>query len=210
LDFWLDLYYEYKDTFLIVLKCLGAFYLFIGIQYLYNLFLGRLTEQNKTIVVKIINFIRSVLVVVIGMWIYFYMFKNPYDEYLLITNCSKANGYLTSVELKSEEVTDGVYDQRSGIHYFFDFNYNFKLPSGNVVTYEGTIDCDKNSSSFFGEDEERDIIVEYVLNNPQINRIIGLNDKNRTIWDWFWFNLIVALIVLSILIHVSYKMYLLG
>lgn len=118
----------------------------------------------------------------ICLWLCYGSARDDFDELKLIRNAQLADGVITEC-FEERDVGDegGKYVARS-------CSYMFSLPDGTIL------DSSMNVSNKIKE--ETDVKIEYLLVNPQTNRIQG--EGNSTFFDWAWRKLGLGLGLLAL------------
>lgn len=137
----------------------------------------------------------------IGHWISSYDGKRTIDEYLLITKDKLiTNGQLTKAEEFENEI-----ENNNKIKYVsgYTFEYTFYLPNGErIVSNGGQYGSLPLKKSIV--DIPYEVEVEYLKNNPRVNRIKGLWSNNETIYNWFVRNILSGFISLCIFLILGF------
>jgi hypothetical protein len=129
--------------------------------------------------------------------------KNIRDEYLLVVADKEATtGQVIFAEDFDEEVEkfDGrKVDVVSGYYYKFRFSTNQGLKVEGDRRVYGELPLNKLS-----EDIPYDVKIEYVVERPELNRIVGDWNNNETLFDWFRHNVLFKLIGLLFCIVIAW------
>jgi hypothetical protein len=135
------------------------------------------------------NFKKSIFLTVliplfyIFFWLYFYPIV--VDEYLLITdNPLETNGFITkSEEIEdSHEINDGKISRND-----FSYAYDYYFLTKNGERIEG-FSSNKGEIPFLLKNvnlKPYPIKIEYLKNNPSVNRVIGQWWKRKNLGNWF-------------------------
>lgn len=133
--------------------------------------------------------LKSMLIGIAALIIGFYFWRqaarNPINEFRLITRGKEVRGYVTSAEETSDivEYNDG---RSTGVAYEFYYKYFFILPDGRKIE-DSAVSAGRLPTELSSLDEARHgINVEYVPNNPSINRIKKYSTGATTLWEWIW------------------------
>lgn len=143
-------------------------------------------SKNRIVISLIWNTIVGLAILILGFYFWRYFSGNPVNEFRLITKGKIANGYITSAEESSEyvEQNDG---RTGGMAYQFYYKYYFILPDGKKIydsattggQLPGDLCCLDNEPPY-------EVKVEYLPNNPTINRVKDYDAGSRTIGNWLW------------------------
>ena len=140
--------------------------------------------KHKPLFNLIKNCFWGVVAISVAFWIVSYAMKvNPYHEYLLITKGITANGFITKAEEYEDEVD--IPDAQGGgseavtkVYYEYDFTTEAgKIINGRSSELEGIQD-------FKGKPIP--IQVEYLKDNPDINRVKDATSQCKTIGEFIW------------------------
>lgn len=156
-------------------------FLFIVIDLNWKGYIQSLPTKNKLVYILVKRCIWILVGTVVGAVVFAYMVNvNPYDEFLLITKSATANGFIT----KAEEYQDGSSETGTNIYY----EYHFTTPDGKIIT-------DK-SSELGGiedfKDESIPIKVEYLPNNPKVNRVKDATNQCASIGEFIWRRILIC------------------
>ena len=127
---------------------------------------SRALERSQSPLLKRLPYVFLGLVLIAGcLWFWIYLLGNPIDELALIRRGVTAKGFITD----------------HSVSY-----YEFRLPNGQMVMGETP------AISYYMPGHV--VEVEYLPDNPAVNRIEG--DGCSTVSEWFWLN--VGLFILFI------------
>ena len=167
----------------------------LAINKVVNIILDQLGDK-KRIQFRFINSIFwGVAIPTVGMWMWFSSYDNPFNEYKLITNCSTANGFITKVE-KESDVVEYNDSRSSAVVYFYYYEFNFKLPNGRIIESCGKENGDIPDHLTNVDSEPYPVIVEYLHDNPQVNRVQGMESGHKTLYEWYRYPILIGVIVL--------------
>ena len=144
-----------------------------------------------------LNFYKSIVVgisIPIGAFlIWLVSSSSPVNDFLLITKSSTAKGHIT----KANEETDVVEEndgRTSHLVYYYDYDYNFSLPSGKVIETYGS-EPGQLPDYLTNLKEPYQVEVEYLPNNPKVSRIKGMDSNNTSVLQWIRHRMIIQTIV---------------
>ena len=174
------------------------------VYLLINFIVNKLSAKNK---IKA-NLFKSMLIglaipiVSVCLW-YNSNNNNPINEYLLITQSKTTNGLITHAEEREEEVDQD--NGPSGIKYSFSYDYTFTLANGRVINAYGVED----GSRLPGDMQDiatkpYKVEVQYLPDDPEVNRVRDFLWNNSTVYEWFRFNILLGVIILIGCSYVGY------
>ncbi|MDP1727974.1 MAG: hypothetical protein Q8M15_14410 [Bacteroidota bacterium] len=142
----------------------------------------------------------------IGIWMWFSSYDNPFNEYKLITSSESTKGLITKVEPESDlvEYNDS---RRSAVVYFYYYEFNFTLPNGKFITSGGKEGGDIPNYLTNVDNVPYPVEVEYLTDNPEINRVKGMSSGNKTIYEWFRYPILMGVVVLLICSYFGYLIF---
>ncbi|MEO5991803.1 MAG: hypothetical protein ABIP68_09225 [Ferruginibacter sp.] len=81
--------------------------------------------------------------------------------------------------------------------YYISYDYKFTLPNGSIINSEG-MENDRRLPINLRNREFQPYAVEiqYLPDNPEINRVKEFLYHNTTIYEWFRYNMLSGLIIL--------------
>jgi hypothetical protein len=139
----------------------------------------------------------------VGMWMWFSSYDNPFNEYRLITNPTTVNGFINKVEQESDVVE--YNDSRSAaVVYFYYYEFTFKLPNGRTIQGGGKENGDIPEYLADVAKTPYQIIVEYLSDNPKVNRVKGMESGNKTLYAWLRYPILMGIIVLLLCSYFSF------
>ncbi len=137
----------------------------------------------------------GIIIPIVGMWMWFSSYNNPLNEYNLITNPTTANGFINKVKQESDVVE--YNDSRSAtVVYFYYYEFTFKLPNGRTIQGGGKEFGDIPEYLADVEYTPYQVIVEYLSENPKVNRVKGMESGNKTLYEWLRYPILMGIIVL--------------
>lgn len=177
--------------------------LIVGLLVLLNIkeYVESLSQQEKLIynLTKQCTFGVVALIVAILFMSYLNNNINPYHEYQLITNSKIANGFITNVEEHEDEIPDS--DLHSGGSVIVDiYDYNFTTEDGKVINDRS--DDLGYMKNFQGS--SLPIQVEYLANNPKINRVKGETRQCKSLGEFVFRQIVLGGILLIIFCGIGY------
>ncbi len=86
-------------------------------------------------------------------------------------------------------------DRQASVNYEYYYKFSFSLPSGDTIFGSG-----KEGGYFPKEFENVEINpvivpVEYLAENPNVNRVSNMFKSNKTMYEWFRYRILIALII---------------
>jgi len=133
-------------------------------------------------------------ITLVAIWIWFSVNGNPFDELRLIQHGIKTKGQIYEVKQESDVIEELEGRKATYVEEYY-YKFSFVLPSGDTIYGSG-----KESGSLPSELEEIDdnpqqVIIEYLPENPNVNRVSEMTNSNRTFYEWFRYNLLGGLIL---------------
>src|ERR1019366_4062007 len=189
------------DSFDVVAKKFGIIFLIPSLLIPNSL---RLFIYNNQLKFKLIrSFCFGLGIPTIAALIWLASSSSPINDYLLITNCTTAKGYITKSEQKSEviEFNDG---RSSGIRYYYFYEYRFTLPNGKIMKSGGYEDGDLPEYFTNLGTEPYQVVVEYLSDNPKVNRIKGMDSSDNTILEWLEHKIVLGAIIILLCCYWGY------
>ncbi|MEI8203823.1 MAG: DUF6804 family protein [Bacteroidota bacterium] len=166
--------------------------------------LANLSHKSKNIFILIKNCFWGVLAIIAAIWFVTYIEKvNLYNEYLLVTEGVTTKGYIINAKEYEEEVEipEAHGGGTTSITNIF-YNYVFTTQSGKTIN--------DGSSELEGIQEFKGtaipIQVEYLIENPKINRVKDANGQCKTITEFLWRR--IGLGILMLIMFSSFGFYL--
>ena len=161
--------------------------------------IDKLSRANKIKFALLKSIVIGLVIPIFAVWLWFNSYENDsFDEYALITKSKTTTGFITNAEEHKEEVeTNG--GRSSGIKYSFSYEYTFRLQNGTTINSNGVYE-----GSHLPEDMQDlankpyKVDVQYLPDNPQVNRVKDFLWHNTTVYEWFRFNILVGLIILIV------------
>lgn len=138
-----------------------------------------------------------------GLWVVDDVFKSSViNDYLLITKKKAVTkGFITKAEEFTETIEDADLNP-VGEATGYLFEYTFTLPDGQEIKSSGDqyreLPLEKSLN-----DIPYEIEIEYLSDNPKINRVKGLWSNEETVMSWFRKNILKSLIVFLIILAVG-------
>ena len=153
--------------------------------------MGILVKQLKYNLVKAI--IIGLAIPMIAMLMCF-SDGNPIDEYRLIKHGVKTTGKIYEVK-EVENVDEKYNDRQARVNYEYYYKFSFNLHNGDTIYGIG-----KEGGNIPTELENIDVNavsvpIEYLAENPNINKVSNMIKSNKTIYEWFRYRILIALIV---------------
>jgi energy-coupling factor transporter transmembrane protein EcfT len=144
------------------------------------------------------NLIKSIIwglaIPVFVMWMWFSLKGNPLNEYRLIKQGVKTTGKIYEVK-EVVNIDEKYNDRQASVNYEYDYKFSFNLSNGDTIFGSG-----KEGGYIPNEFENVDINpvgvpVEYLAENPNVNRVSNMFKSNKTIYEWFRYRILMALII---------------
>lgn len=176
-----------------------AFILFLNlIAFIVN----RFSEKNKSKFSYFKSIIFALALPIGAFYVWYSLSGNPFNEYLLITKSKTIKGFIT----KAEEFEDVVETNNgnSVIVYFYHYEYKFTLPDGNTIPGYGTEDGTLPEYLKKLENKPYPIVVEYLFNDPEINRVKGMIRGNKTVNQWIRNRVVVGIVALLFFSYIGF------
>ena len=163
-----------------------------------------LSQKGKLIYNLTKQCIYGVAALVVAIWFVSYMVKvNPYHEYQLITNSKIANGFITNVEEYEDEVEAPEAQGGGSAMVTVDiYDYNFTTQDGKVIN-------DRSSDLGYMQDfksKPLPIQVEYLPDNPKINRVKDETSQCKTLGEFIWRKLGLGGLLLIMFCSIGYTL----
>ena len=109
------------------------------------------------------------------LWLWYTFYPNTINEYLLITHKTVvANGFIVKAE-QIEDYVETNNDRTIEKTINFTFEYNFTLPTGKTITSFGSEVGPLPDHLVNVETTPYPVEVEYLPNDPTINRVFSIN-----------------------------------
>lgn len=144
-----------------------------------------------------ISFYRSIVVGIsiptVAFLIWFVSSSSPFSDFLLITKNTTAKGYITRAK-EGTDVVETNEGRTSYLVYFYDYIYNFSLPSGKVIDTYGS-EPGQLPDYLMNLEEPYQVEVEYLADNPKVSRIKGMNSNDTSVLQWIRHRMVIGTIV---------------
>jgi len=111
-------------------------------------------------------------------WFWYYVAGNPLDELALIRRAQVAPGFIVDTW---EDVEDGDRGQAT---WFHGATYTYHIPDGREFTQSTKSTSGRLKEEFQDLQRPYPVEVEYLPDNPAVNRIKG--DGCASITEWLW------------------------
>jgi hypothetical protein len=170
---------------------------------LVNRLINRLGDEKRIKLSFSKSIFWGIAIPIVGIWMWFSSY-NPINEYKLITNASTANGSIIKVEQESD-VVEYNNDRSAGIVYFYYYEFTFGLPNGKTIQGWGKENGEIPSFLRDVENIPYQVIVEYLSDNPRINRVKGMESVNNTLAAWYRYTILPGIIVLLLCCYFGFK-----
>lgn len=162
-------------------------------------------EKNKKDEIKLLIKSFTLPAVIICFWLYF--FSGDLKEIFLFTSETKeVNGEIIKVDT-SEDYTESNNGKSTVKSINFSYVYTFKLENQEIITsyryQEGYLPESLENVNL----KPTQVTVQYLVSNPEINRVKAKWFKIQTIIDWFRYRFIVGFIILLFCCYASFKYY---
>jgi len=139
-------------------------------------------------------------------YIYFWFLLSPstINEFLLLTNKVQiANGYIIHAE-ELEDYVDTNNDRSIEKKLDYNFEYTFTLPDGKVIKSFGSEAGALPEILSNIQSHPYPVKVEYLSNNPKVNRIKASWTGEQNLWKWFQHKVLLGLLGLLFFCYLSY------
>lgn len=146
--------------------------------------------ENRKIIFSVIKWISFPIFL---LWIFISDYERVHNEYLLIKNSEVVIGTLFKAESEDVEIED---NNKIGYAEGFNLYYSFKSSNGYEIQGEDFAMLDLPLEKDIKEIPYK-VEVEYLKENPKINRIKDLPDNNNTFWELFRRELLFGVILLG-------------
>jgi hypothetical protein len=134
-----------------------------------------------------LSLIKSIMIGVaiptIPIFIWLVSSFSPINDYLLITNSTTTNGTITKAE-EFIDVAENNDGRTSEHYYYYVFDYSFNLPNGIKIESSGQEYGTLPDYLSDLSNNPYQVEVEYLSDNPKVNRIKGLDSNDTTILQW--------------------------
>lgn len=173
------------------------------VNLIINRLLYQLSEKRRIQYIFSKSLFLGIAIPIVAMWLWFNSKGNPFNEYRLITNPTTAIGFINKVELESDVVD--YNDSRSAAEvYFYLYEFTFKLPNGSIIHGGGTLNGDIPENLADVENKPYQVIVEYLSNNPNVNRVKGFSNAKTNVYEWLRYTFFGGIIVLMLSSYCSF------
>ncbi len=201
---WISNFLENHQWVKTVLFLIGIYATMFFINFISNAIQEKLDVRKELKFQLVRGILFAISIPVIGLYLWYNYSETPLNEFRLITDSKIANGHLTNVESDSEyvETNDG---RSGGMAYFYFYEYKFTLPTGQEYSSGGKEDGDIPEKLKTVAKEPFPVEVEYLENNPNVNRVKGMPSNTSTLYEFFRFTILKGLVVLSICLYISIK-----
>jgi hypothetical protein len=163
-----------------------------------------LSPKGKLIYNLIKNCFWGVIASIVAVWFVGYSIKvNPYYEYMLITKSKVTNGFIIRIEEYEDEVD--VPDSQGGGSEpvtVDNYEYTFSTQDGKVINnWSSDLGYIKN---FTGRPLL--IQVEYLPDNPEINRVKDETSQCKTLGEFVWSRLVLGMLLLLMFLSIGFTL----
>jgi len=165
-------------------------------------YIKSLPQKEKLIFNLIRNCFGGVAALIAAFWLFPSAIRvNPYDEYLLITKAKIANGFIINVR-EYEGVVYVPESQGGGTEASTDYFYKY------YFTTEDGKKINDGSSELVDVPEFKGnpipIQVEYIPDNPKINRVKEMTNQCKTISEFIWQRIVIGGLLLLFLLSFGF------
>lgn len=133
----------------------------------------------------------------VAMWMWFSINGNPFDEYKLIKHGVKTTGKIYDIKEVSD-LLEEYNDRKATVVYEYFYKFSFKLPNGDTIYGIGKEGGNIPYELENVDDNPVSVPVEYLSENPNINRVSSMFNSNKTIYEWFRYRILIALIIILV------------
>jgi hypothetical protein len=118
----------------------------------------------------------------VAMWIWFSVNGNPFEELRLIQHGIKTKGQIYEVKKESDVIEENEGRKATYVEEYY-YKFSFVLPSGDTIYGSG-----KEGGSLPSELEEiennpQQVIIDYLPENPNVNRVSEMTDSKHTLYE---------------------------
>jgi len=199
---WLEHIFDQYQLIELMFVWVGIGILALILNFIINLLLDSISEKKRIQV----NLIRSVsiglAIPIVGVWLWYSSYNNPFNELKLIINSKAAVGYINKAE-QTSDIVEYNNDRSSKEVYSYYYEFSFYDTNGRAFTGFGTENGfipeyleDLNSRPY-------QVIVEYLPDDPGVNRVRGMPSSRKTIYEWLRYPILIGVIVFSVCISIA-------
>lgn len=169
-----------------------------------NFIVDKFSPKNKIKINLIKSIIIGLAIPIVAVWLWYNSSNNnPTNEYLLITQSKTTEGFITNAGEREEEVEPD--NGPSGIKYSFSYDYTFRLPNGKIISAYGVEDGSRLPDDMHDlAIKPYKVEVQYLPDNPEVNRVKDFLWHNSTVYEWFRFNILLGVIILIVCSYFGY------
>ncbi len=120
----------------------------------------------------------GVLLLLGASWFWHSLVGNPFDDLALIRRGYTTQGFIVDTWEDAESGDEG------GTQWFHGAKYKFRLPDGREFTQRTKDGSGRLKTEFRDRAQAFPVEVEYLPDNPAVNRIKG--DGSPNFLDWLW------------------------
>jgi hypothetical protein len=199
---WLELTLVEYPFIELIFVWVGIGILALILNFIINLLLDYISEK-KRIQVKLIRSISIGLSIpVVGVWLWYSSYNNPFNEFKLIINSRTAVGYINKAG-QTSDIVEYNNDRSSKEVYSYYYEFSFYDTNGRAFTGFGT------ENGFIPEYLEdlnirpHQVIVEYLPDDPGVNRVRGMPSSRKTIYEWLRFPILIGVLIFLVCIIIA-------
>lgn len=164
---------------------------------------GSFFYYNKTKLKYFKRIVVGISIPIIAVLIWLTSSFSPVYDFLLITKCKTANGYITKAKEGTEFVTTDD-NRSSNLVYSFNYDYNFSLPNGKVIETHG-IEPGQLPDYLMNLEEPHQVVVEYLACKPKVSRIKGMESNDTSVLQWIRHKMIIQTIIFLCFCYLGYS-----
>lgn len=165
-----------------------------------------MSEKNVNILILAKSILSGLAILIVFFWLTIWdsKFLNPIEKdfRLIVQKKIITNGMITKAKW-FEDVVESYNDRYVNVDGY-EYSYTFSSNKGESITTEsgtyGELPNDKQFSQIPFQ-----VNIEYLEENPKINRIIGLPENNKSLWDMLRNTLLLPLIFFIICCYFAFK-----
>ncbi|MFV8388131.1 hypothetical protein [Flavobacterium sp. LB1P71] len=166
-----------------------------------------MSEKEEIIFKLFKSILFGLLPIVVFCWLTIWdpLFLNPIEKDLrfIFQKKNETKGIITKAEWFEEFVE--VSDHEGGYVEGYKYSYVFSAVGGKKITSEGFTFQELPNEKQISQIPFQ-VNVEYINENPRINRIVGLPKNNESLWDVLSNMLLLPILFFAICCYISFKL----
>lgn len=168
------------------------------VALLINEFIKEYIAKQSAITQLKINFTKSILwglgITLVVTYGWFSVNGNPFNEFRLIEHGIKTKGQIYQVKQESDVIEEHEGRKATYVEEYY-YKFSFVLPSGDTIYGSGKEGGSLPSELEEVDDNPQQVIIEYLPENPNVNRVSEMTNSNHTLYEWFRYNVLGGLIL---------------